>query len=128
MVKEFFKLTAGASPGPVLSPVSSLEAPQLNVRGPAGNVKGDDQGDGQPPGNFSHVCSSLEAPQLDFFLSLHDGLLGEQGEGVHEEGGVGEQKNCIFLESLTFYPTYFKIDTLASKTKKWEEISFPHLN
>ena len=61
-----------------------------------------------------------------FFLSFHGGLLGGQGEGVHEEGGVGEGKQKIFLESLTFYPTYLKIDTLASKTKKWEGICFRH--
>ena len=36
MVKEFIKLHAGAPPGPVPSPVSSLEAPQLELRGPTG--------------------------------------------------------------------------------------------
>ena len=64
--------------------------------------------------------------QTLIFLSFHGGLLGGQGEGVHEEGGVGERKKWIFLESLTFYPTYLKIDTLASKTKKWEGICFRH--
>ena len=33
--------------------------------------------------------------------------------------GVSEsEKKSIFLDSLTFDPTYFKIGTLASKTKK----------
>ena len=60
------KLKAGASPGPVLSPVSSLNAPhQLNVRGPDGRVKGDNQVDGQPPGKFSPVTSSLKTHQVD---------------------------------------------------------------
>ena len=60
------KLKAGASPGPVLSPVSSLDAPhQLNVRGPDGRVKGDNQGDGQPPCMFSPVTSSLKTSQVD---------------------------------------------------------------
>ena len=60
------KLKAGASPGPVLSPVSSLDAPhQLNVRGPDGRVKGDNQVDSQPPGKFSPVTSSIKPHQVD---------------------------------------------------------------
>ena len=66
MVKEFFKLTAGASPGPVLSPVSSLETTQLGVRGPAGRVEGEGQGPGQPPaGTVSPPQSSLETHQVE---------------------------------------------------------------
>ena len=90
MVKEFIKLQAGAAPGPVTSPVSSLEAPQLELRGPTGGVEGEDQGHqpistpgkmagGEdhnfplPPPKSSVSCSdthsgpvsSLEAPQLE---------------------------------------------------------------
>ena len=65
MVKEFFKLKAGASPGPVLSPVSSLEATQLGVRGPAGMVEGEVQDPGPTPGQVSHPESSLEAHQVE---------------------------------------------------------------
>jgi hypothetical protein len=51
------KLTSGPPPGPVFSPRASLETPQLELRGPAGGVEGEDQGK-ELPGrrdNFSSL-------------------------------------------------------------------------
>ena len=100
------KLKAGASPGPVLSPVSSLPPHQLNVRGPDGRVKGDTQVDGQPPGKFSPVTSSIKPHQVDL-----------RGPPRRVEGG---DHNFAYLHNLAVPPATGSLKAPQLEIRWWK--------